>query len=317
MRTILLILFAAIQLTANAQDFTLPDSLAVAKNKIRRARIYSTTPQGVRTQSKELTYDQWGRIVKETAPAGGYYYEYTYDHLGRKKSSTYRAQDGSLAQRSTHEYDDVNYTRTTRNFFSSDTVNPEIVYVYNSKNERIQEKQYRGTELRFTRTIAYGDSGVIISAYDSSSVARVATWRDEHNNITRRRTYDPQGGFLHEYRYTYDYFGRTWKMTDSTGVNGKITYEAVYSKEGGPREGIMRNGVMMSDAEEKQLIYEHLQFVPQVLSGEPELVLPLPESVTTHEIIRDKRNNIVKDIVTVKEGNFSQTYEYIYEYEYF
>lgn len=309
------LLFVACTGMLSAQNFTRPDSVLVAKNQIKAAKVYAhAADETVKQQVKEYVYDKNGRVLKEREDAYSFWTSYTYDQQGRKTSSTRINTNGIAVSKFTMEYDDANGNIIYRQYKPGDTLHPIGVTVNDSQNRNLRRETYSNGRLILLYTAVYDTAGNITS-YDSSAGANTAAWY-QNRFLLKRRTYDPAGNFLHEYRYTYDYFGRTWKMTDSTGQMKTVIYEAVYAKDGGPREGIKRNETMMSFSELRSFEKEHPSFISTGPYIDPEIGYTEQAITAEHTFTYDQAGNIVRDELKRTDGASTQTFVYTYEYEF-
>lgn len=310
---IILIIFAS---QLGAQTIALPDSAAVINNHVKVAHIYFKGKDGKRYKQKQLWYNEEGQLVREQEGENSFYYVYAYDKSGRRVLTTQRTKDGAFIQKFAVEYIAKDTTRKVSLYLLPDSTKVNYVYVYDRHENKIREEQYRWGVLEHLYTIRYDGKGNVISSYDSTVSNRTVTVRDK-GLLSKHRTYDPQGKLLHEYSYTYDYFGRIWKLADSTGVMKTVNYMIVYSENGGPVQGIKRDNKLMSSTEESLFRKEHPYIFPQDNIEYNDYGLPVPDMINQHNFTFDKKGNIIRDDLEQKQGSSSETYVYEYEYEFF
>ena len=109
----------------------------------------------------------------------------------------------------TQEYNSKDGTKKVALYFAHDTVNPSHVYVYDSNGRTIREDAYNATRISYSTTMSYDKDGNLIASADSSGQIRTINFR-EKGQLVLKRTYDPNNGLLHHYRYKYDEHYRTY-----------------------------------------------------------------------------------------------------------
>jgi hypothetical protein len=299
---------------ALAQDLSLPDSALIVKNKIKTIRIYFNSPDGQKYQNRDLHYNRNGQLIREGVDSKSPYSVHAYDEQGRITSTTQRGSDGSFVSRRINDYGQKG-NKITRYYGFGDSTLCTNVILFDDKSQKIREEVYTQNGIQWIYTTNYDSLGKVIATTDSSAATGTKKWY-VNNKLTKKTVRDPKSRYFHQYAYTYDYFGRLWKMSDSTEGANTVTYTIVYSKEGGPREGIQRNGKMMDAAEEASFINSNPEF-RKPIELEDDYGLPVPEMVEKHNLSYDKKGNIVRDELTQTNGSHSDTFVYTYEYEFY
>lgn len=311
-----LFFFTAFGATLSAQTLAMPDSAMVVKNKVKTVRIYSLPNDGKRYLEKFMTYDKSGRVIREQETEYSYYYEYTYDSKGRRTLSTQRTAKGEFIQKFSETYNEKDGTRTVALCTSGDSVTPRYVYVYNAKGWKIRDEQYNPKGIAFLNVYEYDTAGNQIASYDSVANIRTATYR-KNGTIQWQRTYSPKNALLHQYRYKYNAYGFVSDFYDSTGSIPVVHYALVYNTHPFP-DSVQRNGVTLKTPEFQQFQLDYPSLFPaHYQDGSDDYALPVPDLVNEHHFTYDKKGNIVRDDLVQKQGSYSQTFVFVYEYEFY
>lgn len=308
----ILLFFASI---ADAQTLGYPDSAAVVKNKVKVARIYFKSKDGKRYQQKELHYDKQGRIIIEREGEHSFYYAYVYDSQGRRISTTQRSKDGAFIQKFTEEYNESDSTRQVYLFLERDTITPSYIYTYDSRGRKIREEQYSPNGHPNIYEMTYDQKGDVIASYDSIGSERMASFR-KNGMLVKRRVYSPKGELLREYRYTYTTSGKIKTITDSSSLKNVVQYDILYNDFGAITE-YQRSKKKMPEQEVADFRKEFYYVFPFRDEEEMPYGLPVPELINEHHFTYDKKGNIIRDDLVQKQGSYSETYVYEYEYEFY
>lgn len=291
-----------------------PDSAAVVNNKVKVARIYQVQNIGERHLAREIHYDAQGRVIyNRDGESTNYYYAFDYDDSNRVHSSTQRSLKGECIQKFVNVYH-ANGSKTITLYLRSDTTTPAYIYTYDSANRKIHETDFVSGNILQETGSTYDESGKLIGSYDSSSSARVANYR-LNDNLVLRRTYDINGQLLHQYRYQYNAMNKVVSVVDSSGPKKPIHYEIEYAPNGSVIQ-YRRNAAPMNDKEIAQFRQDFYYLFPED-NLQPDYGLPVPEMLNKHEFTYDEKGNIIKDKLTQVQGSFSQSYFYVYEYEFY
>ncbi len=305
-------LIVSCSLSLHAQTIGLPDSADIVRNKVKQVRVYFKSEDGKRHEQKQARYNKLGQIVMERESVNSYYYENRYDNKGRKTYSAQRTKEGAIIQMFTQEYNSKDGTKKVTLYFTHDTVNPSHVYVYDANERKIREDAYNSNGLGYTTTMTYDKDGNVIANTDSSGAIRTINFR-EKGQLVLKRTYDPNNGLLHQYRYKYGEHYRFIELIDSTGLIPKVHYVFVYDKITGFKH-IERNKDIMKSEEESNFRKEFDYLFPYRTEYGEDYGLPPGEMQNIHHFTYDKNGLILRDDLEQKMGSMSE--KYLYEYEY-
>jgi hypothetical protein len=295
--------------TLIAQNITMPDSAAVVRNKVKSVKVYFAPEKGERSVNLYLVYDQQGRLIREGQNENTYYYAYGYDDKGRRVTYTQRSAKGDFTQKYTTEYLNKDSIRKVSLYQAYDTTQPTHVYFYDNADNKLREEAYSSGKLVHLYMMKYDAGGSLIYSYDST--ANSVSIR-ENQKLLKVRTYSPKSELLHNYTYKYGQQG-VIEIVDSISPKQVTRHVVLYSVYGHV-VGAERNGKKLSDQEFQSFQGDFMYVLPRT-DLEEDYGLPVPELINEHKLTHDKKGNIIRDELTQKQGSFSQTYVYEYEYE--
>ena len=311
MRTLFLfILLCTLSSSASSQNITLPDSISVIKNHVKTVRVYSVL-ENEKRMTLFLTYDDKGRVVRESENDNSYYYAYRYDERGRRTSATQYGKTGIFSQKYVTEYLNDTITKVTH-YESIDSTQVAHIHYYDQHGRILRNEDYNKGILKHVTVQKFNAAGDVIYAYDSAYYS--ASIR-ENGLLVKVRSYNTDYSLTHEYTYTYSQ-QRVTHITDSVSPKFVSRYHVLYNQYS-LVVGAELNGVKMNEKEFDHFRSSYQYVLPATDGIDEDYGLPIPELVNTHVLTKDKKGNIIRDELTQKQGSFSQTYVYEYEYEYY
>ena len=297
-----------------SQPLAIPDSAAVLKNHVKSSKIFLVNGDE-RHLTLEIHYDQQGRVVMKRENEDSYYYTFSYDDRNRIITSTQRIRKGELIQKFTDEYDDKTKTKTTRLYFSTDSLNPAYIYTYDRENRKTGETSQPGKPTEIIRRYTYDKNGMLTGTYDSSGTTRTATYRI-NDLIVQQNFYTLGGDFKRTVRVTYTPQNQISTLTDSSGSSLVYRYRIERGKK--PQEITYFCNSMIMDQKEVDHFNQSFPYsAPPRYNDHTEHGLPVPKMVDTHQFTYDKDGNIIRDDLKQTQGSFSKTYVYEYEYVFY
>jgi hypothetical protein len=298
--------------TAYAQNITMPDSAAVIRNKVKSVKVYFNPKTGDRIENLYLVYDKQGRLIREGQNENSYYYAYGYDDKNRRISYTQRSAKGEFTQKSTIEFLERDSMKKVSLYQAYDTTRPTHIYFYDKSENKVREEAYANGILTHLQIIGYDNSGEVVYSYDSTANS-IAIRKDLR--LIKIRSYSPKNELLHDYTYKYGQHGVT-DIIDSVSPKQVTRYVVLYSVYGQVTSA-ERNGKELTDVEFRNFQSDFMYVLPRTNESDGEYGLPPGELLNTHKLTYDKKGNITRDELTQKQGTFSETYVYEYEYEFY
>lgn len=297
-----------------AQEFTPPDSAAIIKNRVKSIKVYYTGTGNKHLITHEYRYDKNGRCIYSRDGSAGYYYSFTYTEKGQIATSYQRALSGAIIQGHKKDYTADGKLFHTQVFTERDTVRPGIIYTYGSTGNVVEESHFNNGKLIRNYKTEYDINNKIIHRIDSTPGKSVY---ETLNSKTVRQTYYYESEAMTEnWLLSYDAGGRLIKTICIT-TKSTDTYTVIYDKD--LEYKILGNGKPISKEDYIKWDSKFRWLMPRQV--EEDFGLPYADPVANykynHELKRDKKDNIIKDIITgaYPYMNFKPV-EFDYEYEY-
>lgn len=313
-KSVLAIFFLFTSLFSFAQEFTAPDSAAILKAKVKSVKIYYTGTGSKHYLTHEYRYDQKGHCIYSREGTTGYYYSYAYNEKSQMISSFQRAMSGALIFGYFKDYYPNGKMFHVKVINERDSIHPEIIYTYDTLGNTIEENHFRNGKLIRNYKNEYDSNNKIIHRTDSSPGKCVF---ESRNSKTIRQTYLTENNELIESCLIYyDEKGRLSKTVCTTGNKPK-TYSVIYENETDFHVLIDEKPISKPEYVEWDRKFNWL--MPRMKEEDFGLPYadPVPLTDYKHELVRDKKGNITKDIVTGAYPYMdSKPVEFDYEYEY-
>jgi hypothetical protein len=307
-----LLLFLLFSGTLVAQEFTEPDSAAIVRNHVKQVTISWTNDKGDSYPTRTYRYNRSGQMIYSAEGSPSYYYSYRYDSAGRMCWSDQRKMDGTLIA----GYGFVRYPNGKFRFVSYfneyDTVHATKIDEYDESDNIVEARYFKSGILAQLVRRRY-ENKIPVWSYDSSATDIVIR---NGNRIERWTMIDTVQHKRYDWSYFYndkDMLTRTVKHSKDVSDTTDIHYAAngLYT--------ITVNGKPATPAEDKAWRDKCDYLIPKKLWQEDRMPYsdPVPEEKWNHQLIRDRKGNITKDIITTGyEWMRKETSVYTYKYEF-
>lgn len=294
-----------------AQEFTPPDSVAILKNKVKSVKIYYTGTGNKHLITQEYRYDKNGFRIYSREGSATYYYAFTYNEKGQLTSSVQRQLSGTMIQGQKMDYTVDGKLFHMETFTERDTVNPSVIYTYGRTGNVLEESHFINGKLIRNYKTEYDINNKIIHRIDSTPGKSVY---ETLNSKTIRQTYYYESEAMTEnWLISYDAGGRLIK-TICISAKSTDTYTVIYDKD--LEYHVLVNGKAIRKEELVKWDSKFRWLMPG--KTEENYGLPYSDPVAErkyhHELKRDKKDNIIQDVVSYKSSG--ELVEFDYEYEY-
>jgi len=312
----LLLIFLLTSFFSFAQEFTPPDSAAIIKNHVKSVKVFYTGTGSKHLITQEYGYDKNGRKIYSHEGSVGYYYSFSYNEKGQVMGTFQRANSGDLLQGQKMDYYPNGKLFHRQIIYEHDTVHPGTICTYDTLENKIEENLYSNGKLTRTWKYRYSLDKKIIYSVDSTPGENA--YESVNSKTTRQSYYNENNELIEKCIISYNDKGNLIKTVCTSG-NKTNSYTVVYDDNSEIEFHVLKNGKPISKEEYVTWSSKFQWLMPRLQEGDYGLPYsdPIANAKYNHELKRDKKDNITKDIVTgaLAYMNF-QPIEFDYEYEY-
>ncbi len=298
-----------------SQEFTEPDSAAIHKSKVKSVKIYYTGTGTTHLLSQEYQYDPNGNLVFAHSGSAGYYYQFTYNNKSEQISSLQYSNTGELISGFFTDYYSNGKRFHVKHTYSQDSIHPATIYTYDTAGNVLEESHYIKGNLTRTYKNEYDENNKNIHRTDSTP--GLETYETRNNKTVRQTYYNTDNSLKENCLLFYSDKGRLMRTACTKGKTTD-TYSIAYEDNSSDYK-VSKNGNKISKEDYVEWDRKFRWLMERPMSEEFGLPYsdPVPTYEYKHELIRDKKGNITKDIIkgAYEYMNFKPVeFDYAYEY---